>query len=103
MDLDLDGRVALVTGGTRGIGRAVALALLNEGCRVFVTGSSPESAERARQQFSEFGDRFDVGAGRLEEADTPGRLVTAAVERFGELNLVVNNAGFYAYKTYEEF
>jgi NAD(P)-dependent dehydrogenase (short-subunit alcohol dehydrogenase family) len=103
MELNLQGMTALVTGGTRGIGRAAVAMLLAEGCRVFATGSSQESLERAREEFRDFGGQFGVTSGRLEDAATAPRFVAEAVERFGELSVVVNNAGFYAYKTYEEF
>jgi NAD(P)-dependent dehydrogenase (short-subunit alcohol dehydrogenase family) len=91
MDLELKGRRALVTGGTRGIGGAVTLALAAAGARVVAvhrTDLTPEVAAR----FAEAGDisllRGDVSRQRDAEL-----IVQHCVERFGGVDIVVNNAG----------
>jgi NAD(P)-dependent dehydrogenase (short-subunit alcohol dehydrogenase family) len=83
-DLDLSGRAALVTGGTRGIGRAIAARLHAAGAQVLVCGRSTPAGLPGGVEFHQ----ADVRDPR-QAAD----LVTAAVDRFGRLDLAVNNAG----------
>jgi 3-oxoacyl-[acyl-carrier protein] reductase len=92
MELGIDGRVALVTASSKGLGRASALALADEGCRVVVCARG-EDALRATEK--ELADRTDVLAivDDVTESDAPRRLVEATVERFGTLDIVVPNAG----------
>ena len=93
----LAGRVAVVTGGSRGIGAAVATALLSQGSDVVICGRSAEALARARERPAAPGA---AGAGRLEtvEADVRDaghaqRVIDRAEERFGGLDILVNNAG----------
>ena len=98
-----DARVAIVTGGSRGIGRAVAEALLGEGWRVHLCGRTPEHVETARRELA---DRFDdaiaagtVDARRQEEVD---RFVTAVLEKEGRIDCLVNNAGLGTFAPVDE-
>ena len=94
MDLGLSGKVALVTGGSEGIGRATAHSLGREGARVVVCGRRADVLERAAADAAE-----DTGAQILavpadvSQADDVARLVQTTVERFGRLDILVNNAG----------
>ncbi|HEY3061961.1 MAG TPA: SDR family oxidoreductase [Chloroflexota bacterium] len=94
MDLGLTGKVALVTGGSEGIGRATAHSLGREGARVVVCGRRAEVLERAAADVAE-----DTGAQILavpadvSKSDDVARLVQTTVERFGRLDILVNNAG----------
>jgi 2-deoxy-D-gluconate 3-dehydrogenase len=91
MDLGLEGRVAIVTGAGRGLGRAIVLALVAEGVRVLAAARSldelREVAETAADGAVET-VRCDVADGAQLEG-----LVPRALERFGDLDVVVNNAG----------
>jgi NAD(P)-dependent dehydrogenase (short-subunit alcohol dehydrogenase family) len=89
MDLRLDGRVALVTGGSRGIGRAVAGALAESGARVMISSRKADALEEAASSMSGHVEWFAAHAGRPEEAQ---RCVEATVERLGGLDILVNNA-----------
>lgn len=94
MDLSLSGKVAIVTGGSEGIGRAAARALAREGARVVVCARREDALERAAREVSEEtgGDVHPVAADVRVAGDLE-RLVAAAVDRFGRLDVVVNNAG----------
>jgi len=93
MDLGIDGKVALVTAGSRGLGRATALALAGEGVRLMLSGRDAEALERARSSVIDAGGEAEVLAGDVTDPEEPARLVAAAVERFGGLDIVVANAG----------
>ena len=94
MTTDLRGRVALVTGGSKGIGFAIAQALISEGLHVVITGRGEAALAEAKARLG--GDApgsvttfaLDVGDGARVS-----QMVTAVVQRFGGLDLVVNNAG----------
>jgi NAD(P)-dependent dehydrogenase (short-subunit alcohol dehydrogenase family) len=89
---DLSGRVAIVTGGTRGIGRALAEGLVAAGARVVVASRKPEAcAETERQLRAQGGEALGVPA-HLGDPATPSLLVQRSVERFGRLDIVINNA-----------
>ena len=88
----LKGKAAIVTGGTRGIGRAIAERLLREGASVAICGRSADSATRAASEMKSLGKVIGLGADvtNLEEV----RSLFAAVDReFGQLDILVNNAG----------
>jgi NAD(P)-dependent dehydrogenase (short-subunit alcohol dehydrogenase family) len=93
MDLGIAGRVALVTGGSKGIGRACAAVLAAEGCRVAVAARGREGLEATARELSARGTETLVVAADLADAAEPARVVAAVVERFGELDILVNNAG----------
>lgn len=87
---------SLVTGGTRGIGRAIASALLAAGGRVMITGRTAEGVDRAvRELGAAAGDSSRVAGLAVDVRDRPGvdALVAETVRRFGGLDVVVNNAG----------
>jgi 3-oxoacyl-[acyl-carrier protein] reductase len=92
--LSLENRVAVVTGGSRGIGRAVALELGARGAAVVVNyNKSPEEANRVVEQIQASGGKaaaFQADVSDLRQAET---LVKFAVETFGDLAILVNNAG----------
>lgn len=90
--ISLDGRVAAVTGAGQGIGRAVAQALAEAGASVLLTDLNEDALETAVRAIRDAGgaaEGLDAEAGRAEAAE---RLVQVAVERFGRLDIHVNNA-----------
>ena len=92
MDLGIGGRVALVTAASKGLGRASALALAEEGARVAICA---RGEARLRETEQELATRTDVlaVAADVTDPDVPARLVAATVERFGRLDVLVANAG----------
>ena len=93
MDLGIAGKVALVTGGSRGLGRATAAALASEGVRIMLSGRNADSLEEARRALVSGGAAVEVLAGDVTDPDEPARLVEATVERFGGLDILIANAG----------
>lgn len=92
MDLGLKGKVAIVTGGSRGIGRAAAARLLQEGATVVVSSLRSESVKTAVAALAPLGKVDGIAADVAEEADV-ARLVRQTLERFGRLDVMVANAG----------
>ena len=88
----LDGKIALVTGGTRGIGHGIVRAFLAEGATVAFSGTSEAGAAEAAAALAAGGTCAGFAAD-LGEPDAPERLVADAVARFGRLDILVNNAG----------
>jgi 3-oxoacyl-[acyl-carrier protein] reductase len=93
-ELPLAGRVALVTGASRGIGRAAALALARQGAGVAVGyGSNAEAAEQVAGELREIGVAAVTLAAELHDAEQAATLVPRTVEALGRIDVVVNNAG----------
>jgi NAD(P)-dependent dehydrogenase (short-subunit alcohol dehydrogenase family) len=88
----LEGEIALVTGSTAGIGKAVATAFGTEGARVLVTGRSAERGQAVVDHIIGAGGEAAFVAADLADQDACAALVNAAVERFGGLTVLVNNA-----------
>lgn len=86
--IDLAGRVAIVTGGAKGVGRGIGERLLEAGAEVIVCGRSEPAALPAAG-----GRRALFVAADVRELDQIDRLLAAAIDRFGRLDLLVNNAG----------
>ena len=94
MELGLQGKVALVTGASRGIGRATALELAREGCDIVAAARTAEQlADLAGEIRSKYGRRVTIDAADLRDHQNVRRLVDAAVNEFGRIDIVVNNAG----------
>ena len=95
MDLQLTDRIALVTGSSRGLGLASARALLAEGCRVAVCARGAERLEEAAESLRREGgaDRVLAVQADLSTAAGVATVVGRTVERFGGLNVLVNNVG----------
>ena len=93
MDLfDLTGKVAVVTGGTRGIGMMVARGLLQAGARVYISSRKPEAGEAAAAELAQFGRVVSIPADLSTEAECL-RLAAEVGAREDELHILVNNAG----------
>jgi 3-oxoacyl-[acyl-carrier protein] reductase len=87
----LDGKAAIITGSARGIGRATAELFIREGARVLINDIDGDVAEQAA---GEIDGETAVFAGDLTNPGVPDELVAAANEAFGQVDIVVNNAGY---------
>jgi ribitol 2-dehydrogenase len=88
----LHGKVAVITGASSGIGRAYAVALAAEGCRLVLVGRRLHALELVAASLS---GEIEVVAGDIADVATSAAVVEAAVTRFGRVDLVLSNAGIY--------
>jgi 3-oxoacyl-[acyl-carrier protein] reductase len=93
VELGIAGRVALVTGGSKGIGRAIAAGLASEGCRVAIAARGAEALRETADALGAKGAEVLTVVADLAEPDAPRRVVDAVVTRFGRLEILVNNSG----------
>lgn len=94
MPFTLTSKTALVTGAGRGIGRAIASALADYGASVMVNDLEPGPASETESIINRSGGRAASLAGDVTDPSFPQRLVDTALERFGSLDIIVNNAGY---------
>ena len=87
----LDDKVAIVTGSARGIGRATAELLSEQGAKVVINDLDTDVAEQAASEIA--GDTAVFG-GDLTKGDAPDKLVQTAIDSFGKIDIIVNNAGY---------
>jgi 3-oxoacyl-[acyl-carrier protein] reductase len=87
----LDGKAAIVTGSARGIGRATAELLAEQGARVLINDLDADVAE---QTASEISGETTVFGGDLTKEGVPDELIQKAVDEFGQIDIIVNNAGY---------
>jgi NAD(P)-dependent dehydrogenase (short-subunit alcohol dehydrogenase family) len=86
------GRVALITGGSRGIGLSIAERILNEGGRVCITGRKQENLNSALASLN-VGDRAIAVTGHADDSDHQSETIETILKEFGQVDLLVNNAG----------
>src|SRR5437660_10653026 len=89
MELRLDGKTALVTGASKGIGFAIGKAMAESGAKVMLSSRKQEGLEKAAAEIDGEVDVFAANAGEPDQADAA---VNATIERFGSLDILVNNA-----------
>ncbi len=87
-----DGKVAIVTGSTQGLGEGIAMRFAKEGARVVVNGRSREKGEAVQQRLTNFGADAHFVQADLSREDEARGLVTAAAEHFGRIDFLINNA-----------
>ncbi|CAM3634206.1 SDR family NAD(P)-dependent oxidoreductase [Streptomyces albus] len=103
MDLGLKGKKALVTGGTRGVGRGIALALAGAGCDVLTCHQNDSEAVTSLQAaLKETGGDHHVTRADVSDPDGVAALLGEARDRWGRLDVVVNNAGAISHIPYAE-
>jgi NAD(P)-dependent dehydrogenase (short-subunit alcohol dehydrogenase family) len=91
--MKLDRKIAIVTGASRGIGRAIAVKLAAEGASIVLTARDAALLQQAAAEIQSAGENAATLALDLREPENPARLAQFAIERFGGIDIVVNNAG----------
>ena len=91
----LDGKVAVVTGGTRGIGFATVKKFLENGAKVFLLGSKKESVDKAINKLREINDNYEVDGDcpNLTDLSSVEKTFSHVIEKYGKIDILVNNAG----------
>jgi 3-oxoacyl-[acyl-carrier protein] reductase len=93
MDLGLNGKVAIVTGASRGVGRAIAHALAAEGCRLSIVARGRKALEETADDLWRSGTETLAIVADLTVAQDIDRIVQATTDRFGSIDILVHNAG----------
>jgi NAD(P)-dependent dehydrogenase (short-subunit alcohol dehydrogenase family) len=89
----LDGKVALVTGGGRGIGRGTALLFAREGARVVIADLSADGATETAEQITKAGGEAKAVVADISNPDGVAAMLAATIDAFGRLDCAFNNAG----------
>lgn len=93
--MEFQGKIALITGGGSGMGEAAAKRLLAEGARVVINGRREERLRDTQAELDPSGEHLATVAGDIGQRDTARQLVQTAVERFGGVDILLNNAGIF--------
>lgn len=93
MDLKLKDKVVMITGGSRGIGRAIALGFAAEGARVSICGRTRETLENAAGEIQKLGVEVFTQTADVTNSSDAGAFVNATRDRFGRIDVLVNNVG----------
>jgi NAD(P)-dependent dehydrogenase (short-subunit alcohol dehydrogenase family) len=91
--MKLDGKVAIITGGGRGIGRVIALRYAAEGASVVISGTSKEAVEQTARDIQESGARALAVIADVSDEEAVKQLIARTYETFGRIDILVNNAG----------
>jgi NAD(P)-dependent dehydrogenase (short-subunit alcohol dehydrogenase family) len=91
--MKLDGKVSIVTGGGRGIGRVISLRFASEGASVVVSGTTKENLDAVAREIRDQGGRAIAAVADVADEAMVERLVAATLEEFGRIDILINNAG----------
>jgi NAD(P)-dependent dehydrogenase (short-subunit alcohol dehydrogenase family) len=92
-NIDLSGKIALVTGGSRGLGKAIALAMAEKYANVIICGRKQENLNKAQDEFKKRGLDVMAEVAHVGKSDQLTALFKSIDERFGKLHILVNNVG----------
>jgi NAD(P)-dependent dehydrogenase (short-subunit alcohol dehydrogenase family) len=92
-DIDLSGKIALVTGGSRGLGKAVALAMAEKGARVVICGRKQDSLDKAAEELRRLGSEVTARTAHVGKSDQVAALIQFIERQHGKLDILVNNVG----------
>jgi len=93
MNLELSGKIALVTGGSRGLGKAIAMAMAAKGADVVICGRKQENLDQAVEDFGQKGNRVAAFRANVGSSQEMAGLFQSIEDRFGKLDILVNNVG----------
>lgn len=98
----LKGKTALISGGSRGVGFATAKALVEKGVNVVITARGKVRLEDSKKKLQEMGGNVEAVAGDVSKKEDTEKMVQTAVESFGQLDMLINNAGVSMRGKFEE-
>lgn len=102
MDMGLQDKVAIITGGSEGIGKAAALSMAKEGARVVIVARRPDVLEKAAQDIKTATEGVVLPiVADVTDSDAANRVVQAAIDNYGRVDILVNNAGTSMAKAFE--
>ena len=91
--MNLQNKVSLITGASRGIGRAIALALAKEGCKIMLAARSKNDLEKVAQEIRGHGGEAAVVIANMRDEKSIQQMIATTIKQFGGLDILVNNAG----------
>lgn len=98
----LEGKSAIITGSSRGIGRAIAKCYAENGARLIIHGTREEALLELKSELNALGAECEYVAGDIGSPDTAARLAEKCLERYKSIDILVNNAGINSRKSFEE-
>ncbi|OBZ17690.1 SDR family NAD(P)-dependent oxidoreductase [Bacillus sp. FJAT-26390] len=101
--MSFQGKVAVITGGSSGIGKAVAIELVKRGANVVINGRREQALVEAAREVDPTGAQVSYIAGNISDPQVAERLIEEALLRFGRIDTLVNNAGIFIAKPFTDF
>ena len=98
----LEGKSAIITGSSRGIGRAIAKCYAENGARLIIHGTREEALSELKSELNALGAECEYVAGDIGSPDTAARLAEKCLENYKSIDILVNNAGINSRKSFEE-
>ncbi|MDR6880008.1 SDR family NAD(P)-dependent oxidoreductase [Bacillus sp. 3255] len=99
----IQGKVAVITGGSSGIGKAAAIELVKEGANVVINGRREQALIEAAKEIDATGKQVAYVAGDISDPRVADRLIDEALSRFGRIDTLINNAGIFISKPFTEY
>lgn len=96
------GQVVVITGGSSGIGKQLAMEFVRQGSQVIICGNSPEPLRQTQNQFREAGLEIDACMCDVRDTEQVQRLANHVLTRYGRIDILLNNAGYAVYRPFEE-
>ncbi|WP_201005523.1 SDR family NAD(P)-dependent oxidoreductase [Paenibacillus glycanilyticus] len=96
-------KVAIITGGSSGMGKAVAIELVKKGARVVINGRREQTLAEAAKEIDPTGLNIAYVAGDISKPQVAERLISEAIARFGRVDTLINNAGIFLAKPFTEY
>ncbi|MBW7453134.1 SDR family NAD(P)-dependent oxidoreductase [Paenibacillus sepulcri] len=101
--MDIQGRIAVITGGSSGLGKAMAIEMVNRGANVVINGRREQALVEAAKEIDPTGKQVRFVAGDIADPEIALRLINEGLAHFGRIDTLVNNAGIFMAKPFTEY